>query len=80
MNEDTPSTNEQASAKQGTQPIVLKNHRDAKRQATAKGKTLCKRGFHKWEVNKKNQFDTKAGKLVTAYACARCGATRTKGT
>jgi len=38
-----------------------------------KGKTLCKRGFHKWEVVKEQQFDTKQGKLVTVYKCVRCG-------
>jgi len=37
-----------------------------------KGKTLCKRGFHKWEVVKEQQFDVKQGKLVTVYKCARC--------
>ncbi len=43
----------------------------------AQGKTLCKRGFHKWEVNKANSFDSKQGKLVTQYRCTRCGALRT---
>ena len=38
-----------------------------------KGKTLCKNGFHKWEVIKQNQFDVKQGKLVTVYKCKRCG-------
>ena len=38
-----------------------------------KGKTLCKSGFHKWEVIKENQFDVKQGKLVTVYKCKRCG-------
>ncbi len=38
-----------------------------------KGKTLCKSGFHKWEVIKENQFDVKQGKLVTVYRCKRCG-------
>ncbi|WP_337998588.1 hypothetical protein [Hahella chejuensis] len=39
----------------------------------AKGKTLCRNGFHKWEVSKEKQFDVKSGKLVTVYRCARCG-------
>ena len=38
-----------------------------------KGKTLCKNGFHKWQVVKDKQFDVKAGKLVTIYRCSRCG-------
>ncbi len=43
-----------------------------------KGKTLCKSGFHKWEVVQGNPFDVKQGRMVTRYRCARCGATRTK--
>ena len=39
----------------------------------AKGKTLCKHGFHKWEIWKRKQFDVKLGKLVTVYRCKRCG-------
>ncbi len=41
-----------------------------------KGHTLCKRGFHKWEIEKEQQFDTKKGKLVTVYKCVRCGITK----
>ncbi len=41
-----------------------------------KGNTLCKRGFHKWEVVD-NPFDVKRGKLVTRYRCRRCGAEKT---
>ena len=41
-----------------------------------KGKTLCRSGFHRWEVVKGNPFDVKTGKLVTRYRCTRCGATR----
>ena len=43
-----------------------------------KGKTLCKSGFHKWKVEKKQVFDVKQGKLVTAYICDRCGAKKNK--
>ena len=43
-----------------------------------KGKTLCRHGHHKWEVDKARQFDVKQGKLVTLYRCARCGKTRTR--
>ncbi len=41
-----------------------------------KGKTLCKSGFHKWQVVKGNPFDVKSGKLVTRYRCSRCGSSR----
>ncbi len=38
--------------------------------------TLCKSGFHRWEIERDTQFDVKLGKLVTVYRCSRCGATR----
>ena len=41
-----------------------------------KGRTLCKSGFHKWEVVD-TPFDVNKGKLLTAYRCLRCGATKT---
>ncbi len=44
-----------------------------------KGKTLCKSGFHKWEVVKENPFDVKIGKLISRYQCARCGKIKTQG-
>jgi hypothetical protein len=43
-----------------------------------KGKTLCKSGFHKWEICKDKQFDSRQGKLVTLYVCKRCGTTKSK--
>ena len=43
----------------------------------SEGKTLCKNGFHKWEVDQAKQFDVKQGKLVTIKRCARCGETKT---
>ena len=42
----------------------------------ARGKTLCRRGFHKWAVLKQQQFDSKQGRLVTVYRCERCGAVK----
>ena len=41
-----------------------------------KGKTLCRRGFHKWKVDKEQVFDVKEGRLVTRYVCERCGKTK----
>ena len=38
-----------------------------------KGKTLCKSGFHKWDIDKKQIFDVKEGRLVTLFRCTRCG-------
>lgn len=43
-----------------------------------KGKTLCRSGFHKWEVIKEKQFDVKQGKLVTLLKCSRCGKTSSR--
>jgi len=43
-----------------------------------KGKTLCKSGFHKWEISNDKQFDSRQGKLVTFYACKRCGTSKSK--
>ncbi|MCL6417023.1 hypothetical protein MIB92_15285 [Aestuariirhabdus sp. Z084] len=44
----------------------------------AKGKTLCKNGFHKWEIETQKQFDVKQGSLVTAWRCKRCGERKVK--
>ncbi|WNO09787.1 hypothetical protein [Teredinibacter sp. KSP-S5-2] len=44
-----------------------------KKKDPHKGKTLCRSGFHKWEVNREKQFDVKQGRLVTIYRCCRCG-------
>jgi hypothetical protein len=43
----------------------------------AQGKTLCRRGFHKWTVATDSRFDSKQGRLVTLYRCSRCGVTKT---
>lgn len=43
-----------------------------------KGKTLCKNGFHKWEIDQTQKFDVNKGKLVTVYRCARCGELKNK--
>lgn len=42
----------------------------------ARGKTLCKRGFHKWVIDQGKQFDVREGKLVTVRRCARCDAVK----
>ena len=38
-----------------------------------RGNTLCRSGFHKWELLKDSEFDNKSGRLVTVYRCRRCG-------
>jgi hypothetical protein len=43
-----------------------------------KGKTLCKNGFHKWEVVSNSKFDVKKGKLVTLSRCKRCQIEKTE--
>ena len=44
----------------------------------AEGKTLCKSGFHRWEVITARKFDVKQGKLVTLRRCERCGREKTE--
>ncbi|MEQ8663539.1 MAG: hypothetical protein RLW62_22190 [Gammaproteobacteria bacterium] len=48
-----------------------------KKKRKSEGKTLCKRGFHKWAIDQDKQFDVRQGKLVTIQRCVRCGYTRT---
>lgn len=43
-----------------------------------KGKTLCRHGHHKWEIDKAQQFDVKQGRLVTVLRCSRCGQRKVK--
>jgi hypothetical protein len=43
-----------------------------------RGKTLCRHGHHKWELDKTAVFDVKLGKLVNRYVCRRCGKTRVR--
>jgi hypothetical protein len=43
-----------------------------------RGKTLCRHGHHKWEIDKKLVFDVKLGRLVNRYRCARCGKVRVR--
>ena len=49
--------------------VIFKKPKAAKKH---KGKTLCKRGFHKWAVVD-TPFDSQQGRLVTRYRCERCG-------
>jgi hypothetical protein len=47
------------------------------RRERARGRTLCDRGFHKWRVDPRKQFDVRQGRLVTVRQCERCGVRRT---
>ena len=67
-------------ANPGDKVTRLDTHKRKRRDAKAKGKTLCGRGFHKWQPINANPFDVRKGKLVTGYRCARCGATKAAAT
>lgn len=43
-----------------------------------RGKTLCRNGHHKWQLDKQSVFDVKLGRLVNRYRCARCGKTKVR--
>lgn len=58
-------------------PLTNRRRKD-KKQQRQKHKTLCRNGFHKWQVWKEKQFDVKQGKLVTVYKCQHCEATQVK--
>ena len=51
--------------------------RDARR-ARADRQTLCRSGFHRWQVETHARFDVREGKLLTAEVCSRCGEKRTR--
>ncbi len=50
------------------------------RRARADRRTLCRSGFHKWQVMADRRFDVKEGKLLTAERCRRCGEQRVRRT
>jgi len=45
---------------------------------TGKGNGLCREGHHKWKVVTEQKFDVKQGRLVTVFACQRCGKRKVK--
>ena len=57
-------------------PCVIKL--STARRARADRQTLCRSGFHKWQLLTDRRFDVKAGKLLTAERCRRCGEQRTR--
>jgi hypothetical protein len=52
----------------------------SRKKIMTKKKTLCRSGFHKWEVDNSKQFDVKQGRLATTERCSRFGKTRAKFT
>lgn len=56
---------------------VIKFRRPSPAQQ-AHGQTLCRSGFHKWQVVSARKFDVKRGRLVTLSRCRRCGRERTQ--
>ncbi|MEY3659980.1 MAG: hypothetical protein RLZZ169_805 [Pseudomonadota bacterium] len=44
------------------------------RKAAPRRSQLCANGHHRWAIWQQKPFDTRQGKLVTVYRCARCGA------
>jgi hypothetical protein len=61
-----------------SKPINLNAVRKARLQARAKGITLCRSGFHKWETVAGPGFDVRQGKLLTTERCQRCNKERTR--
>ena len=61
-----------------TPPTDLGKFRKQRRKQTARGKTLCASGFHKWADDEKKQFDVKQGRLISIQRCERCGAEKTR--
>jgi hypothetical protein len=58
--------------------VKLDTVRRERRKDKADGITLCRSGFHKWQVEPGQSFDVKQGRLVTTERCVRCGELRTK--
>lgn len=56
---------------------LAKRRRQSRREAAA-GKTLCRIGRHKWEIDQSAPFTVHKGRLVTIYICSRCGAKKTE--
>ena len=48
------------------------------RRTRADRQTLCRSGFHKWQVLTDRRFDVRGGKLLTVDRCRRCGEQRTR--
>lgn len=58
--------------------INLTTARRERLHERAKGVTLCRSGFHKWETLTDQRFDVRQGKLITVQRCIRCEQARVK--
>ena len=58
-------------------PKRANKRKKARTKAEANRDTLCRRGFHKWQIDQAKQFDVKQGRLVTVHRCSHCSATKT---
>ena len=56
--------------------VSLKDFKKPSNKERARRRTMCRSGFHKWQVDQKKQFDVQRGKLVTIRRCRRCGETK----
>lgn len=54
---------------------IIPFKRPAKKTQGA-GNTLCRSGFHRFEIDHSVPFNVVKGKLVTIERCVRCGKTR----
>ena len=61
-----------------TNLINLHTARKARLQARAKGITLCRSGFHHWQIATHQPFQVQGGKLLTVEHCQRCQQERTR--
>lgn len=58
--------------------LIFKKPSKLKAKRAKKSLGMCQHGFHKWVALKDTVFDSKRGKLVTAYRCKTCGTEKTK--
>lgn len=75
MADIVPFVKKQANKK--TAPIASGQNTSTKK-AGKTSTTLCRSGFHRWEVDKETDFLIKEGKLWTRYQCSRCGKVRSE--
>ncbi len=58
--------------------VSLAKRRRRNRREAAAGKTLCRIGRHKWEIDQSAPFAVREGRLLTIRICARCGAKKSE--
>ena len=58
--------------------INLHTARQARLRDLARGITLCRSGFHRWQPAAGHPFKVREGKLLSVECCTRCGQSRTR--